>query len=124
MKEKIFKNYFVSAIRKGIVVANYYAHSLAALAVVKLRHPGCEVEIFDVSKYGFDFGDAPVVRCDGGKVCSIRCRETDQRWRSAKVCATELGIPVKTLYSALRRGSRIYGHTYEYCEDYEERKDL
>lgn len=122
MKEKISINYFFSVFKKGIVVATYYAYNLAALAVVKLRHPGSEVEVFDVSKYGFSFGDAPVVKYDGGKVCRIRCCETGQEWRTAKVCADEIGIPVKTLYSALRRGSRIYGHTYEYCEDYENGK--
>lgn len=117
MKEKIYKNYFLSCVKKGLVVANYYCHTLAAVAEAKLRHPGCSVEAFDVSKYGFSFGDAPVIKVDGGMVHAVRCIDTGKTWRSTKECCNEMGIPLKALYTAIRRGSRVYGHRYEYYKN-------
>lgn len=116
MNEKIYKNYFLSAVKDGKVVANYYSNSMAAIAEVKLRHPGCEVEAFDVRKYGFYFGDAPVIRVEGGVLHAIRCIDTGKIWRSAKQCCEEINVPLKTLYTAIKRCSRLYGHRYEYSK--------
>lgn len=118
MNEKIGKNFFLSAIKKGVVIANYFSNSLAAIAEVKLRHPGCEVEAYDVRHYGFSFGDAPIIKVEGGPMLHrVRCRETGKVWNSVKLCCKEIGLPLKTLYTALRRGSRVYGHHYDYFED-------
>lgn len=118
MKDKIGKNYFLSCVKDGVVVANYYSNSLAAIAECKERHPGCEVEAFDVRKYGFSFGDAPVLRIEGVSVLHrVKCRETGKIWQSVKKCCEEIGLPIKTLYSALKRGSKVFGHHYDYCKD-------
>lgn len=117
MTEKIHKNYFFSIILKGKVIARRYANSLKGIMAEKLKHPGCEVEVFDIKDYGFSFCEAPVVKVEGGTLHAIRCVDTGKTWRSAKECCAEIGIPLKTLYTAIRRGSRVYGHRYEYCKD-------
>ena len=115
MRKKIGKNYFLSIIVGGMVVANYYANSLAVLDSLKKDYPGCEIEAFDVSKYGFSFGDAPVITVEGGPmVHRVKCRETGEIWESVKLCCETLGCSLKTLYTALRRGSRLYGYHYDY----------
>ena len=114
MMDKIRKNFYISAIVGGVVVACYYTNSLLAIAEVKLRHPGCEVEVFDIQAYGFSFGDAPVIKVEGGRLYKVRCVETGQVWRTAKIACEEIGVPLKTLYTAIRRGSRVYGYHYEY----------
>lgn len=115
--DKIRKNYFLSAVIGGVVVASYYTNSLLAIAEVKLRHPGCEVEAFNIEKYGFVFGDAPVIRVEGGTLHAVKCKETGQIWRTAKICCEEIGVPLKTLYTVIRRGSRLYGYHYEYTQE-------
>jgi hypothetical protein len=118
MKNKIGKNFYLAAVRGGKVVAYYFSQSLAAIAEVKSRHPGCDVEAFDVHEYGFDFGDAPVINVEGGPMLHrVRCRETGKVWQSVKQCCKEIGMPLKTMYTALRRGSRVFGHHYDYFED-------
>ena len=117
MKEKIGKNYFLAVVVGGRVVANYYTNSLVVVTEMKRRHPGCEVEVYDVSRFGFSFGDAPMVRVEGGIIHhGIRCIDTGQTWQSARDCCEEIGVPLKTLYTAVRRGSRVYGRKYEYCK--------
>lgn len=117
MNDKIWKNYFLAAYKDGVVVANYYSNSLAAIEEVKARHPGCQVEAFDVSKYGFYFGDAPVIKVEGVMMHAIRCIDTGKIWRSAKECCKDVGIPLKTLYTAIRRCSSVFGHKYEYSKE-------
>lgn len=116
MCDQIKKNFFFAVSVGGIVVANYYANSLAAIPSIKERYPGCEVEVFDVSKYGFSFGEAPVIKVEGVAMRAIKCKETGKVWRSAKQCCAEVRIPLKSLYTAIYRGSRIFGYHYEYCE--------
>ena len=117
MRKKINKNFFLSVVVGGIVVANYYANSLAVLKDLKEDYPGCEIEVFDVSKYGFSFGDAPVITVEGGPmVHRVRCRETGEVWESVKACCKKIGCSIKTLYTSLRRGSRLYGYHYDYEE--------
>ena len=116
MCDQIKKNFFFAVSVGGIVVANYYANSLAAIPSLKERYPGCEVEVFDVSKYGFSFGEAPVIKVEGVAMRAIKCKETGKVWRSAKQCCAEVRIPLKSLYTAIYRGSRIFGYHYEYCE--------
>lgn len=114
MSDKIGKNYYLAAVKDGRVVASYYARSLAAVASVMVRHPGCEVEAYSVSEYGFAFGDAPVIKVDGvPMVRGVRCRETGETWASVKECCESVGLPLKAVYSGLRRHTRVYGHTYE-----------
>lgn len=117
MNEKIGKNYFLSCIKRGIVIATYYCYNLAAIAEAKLRHPGCKIEAFDISKYGFSFGDAPIIRIEGGTLHEVMCVETGKVWRNAKECCEEVGVPLKTLYTAIRRGSRVYGFHYQYTKN-------
>ena len=112
--KKIKVNYFLAIVVGGVVKQNYYANSLDVIPDLKKDYPGCEVEVYDVSKYGFDFGDAPVIKVEGGRISSIRCRETGEIWQSAKECCKALGMPLKTLYTAIRRGSRIFGKHFEY----------
>lgn len=114
MMEKIKKNFFLAAVAGGAVVASYYSNSRDAIAEVKLRHPGCDVEVYDVSSYGFSFGDAPVIRIEGGMLNAVRCVETGTTYRTVKECCEQIGVPLKTLYTAIRRGSRVYGYHYEY----------
>lgn len=116
MCKKIGINFFLSIILGGIVKANYYANSLSVIPELKDRYPGCEVEVFDVSKYGFAFGDAPVIKIEGGRISRIKCLETGQIWKSAKECCKEIGVPLKTLYTVIRRGSRLFGKHYDYDE--------
>lgn len=116
MCDQIKKNFFFAVSVGGMVVANYYANSLAAIPSLKERYPGCEVEVFDVSKYGFSFGEAPVIKVEGVAMRAIKCKETGKVWRSAKQCCAEVRIPLKSLYTAIYRGSRIFGYHYEYCE--------
>lgn len=116
MCEKICINFFLAVSVGGVVKANYYANSLDVLPVLKGRYPGCEVEVFNVKQYGFAFGDAPVIKVDGCTLHGIRCKDTGQTWRSAKACCEDIGVPLKTLYSAIRRGSRLYGQRYEYYD--------
>jgi hypothetical protein len=117
MTKKINKNFFLSVVVGGIVVANYYANSLAVLEDLKKDYPGCEIEAFDVSKYGFSFGDAPVINVEGGPmVHHVICRETGERWDSVKACCEAIGCSLKTLYTSLRRGSRLYGYHYDYFD--------
>ena len=117
MKEKISKNYYLSLVVGGMVVASYYANSLVVIPELKAKYPGSDIEIFDVSKYGFSFGDAPVIRVDGGIIHhGIRCVNNGKMWRNARECCEEIGVPLKTLYSAIRRRSKVYGLTYEYVK--------
>ena len=117
MSKKIGMNYLLAIVVKGRVVANFYANSLAVISDLKKDYPGCEVDVFDISRYGFSFGDAPVIKVEGGPmVHRVRCRETGKIWESVKQCCKEIGMPLKTLYTALRRGSRIFGHHYDYLD--------
>ena len=117
MTKKIKINFFLSVVVNGVVVKNYYANSLKVIPDLKKEYPGCEVEVFDVSKYGFDFGDAPVIKVEGGPMLHhVKCRETGRLWDSVKQCCKDIGVPLKTLYTALRRGSRIFGHHYDYLD--------
>ena len=117
MSDKIGKNYYLAAVKDGRVVASYYAWNLAAVASVMLRHPGCEVEVYDVRQYGFAFGEAPVIKVDGVPVIrGVRCRDTGMVWQSVKQCCMDVGMPLKALYTALRRGNRVYGHYYDYYD--------
>lgn len=116
MTKKIKINFFLAVVVDGVVKANYYANSLDVIPGLKKDFPGCEVEVYNVSSYGFDFGDAPVIKVEGGYIKGIRCIETGAIWRSAKECVKELGMPLKTLYTAIRRGSRIFGQHFEYYE--------
>ena len=114
---KIKVNFFIAVIVGGVVKANYYANSLAVIPDLKLDFPGCELEVYDVSRYGLDFGNAPTITVEGGQMLHrVRCRETGKTWDSVKECCKELGLSLKTLYTALRRGSRIYGFTYDYFD--------
>jgi len=114
---KIKVNFFIAVIVGGVVKANYYANSLAVIPDLKLDFPGCELEVYDVSRYGLDFGNAPTIKVEGGQMLHrVRCRETGKTWDSVKECCKELGLSLKTLYTALRRGSRIYGFTYDYFD--------
>lgn len=117
MNEKINKNFFLSVVKDGVVIANYYSNSRSVIPSLKDKYKGCEVEVFDISKYGFSFGDAPVYKIHGGRLGRIECRETGHRWNSAKECCKEIGVPLKTLYTAIRRGSRIFGHHYKYADE-------
>jgi hypothetical protein len=90
---------------------------LEVIPELKGRYPGCEVEVFNISSYGFSFGDAPVIKIEGGVLHAIRCIETGKIWKNAKECCSELRIPLKTLYTAIRRGSRIFGRHFEYYND-------
>jgi len=114
MSEKIHKNFFISVVRGGKVVANYYSNSLACVPYLQDKYKGSTIEYFDIKKYGHSFGDAPVIRIEGGRISSIKCRETGEIWESAKECCKALGMPLKTLYTAIRRGSRIFGKHFEY----------
>lgn len=114
MSEKINKNFFISVVKGGKVIANYYSNSLACVPYLQDKYPGCTIEYFDIKKYGHSFGDAPVIKVEGGRISSIRCRETGEIWQSAKECCKALGMPLKTLYTAIRRGSRIFGKHFEY----------
>lgn len=117
MSEQINKNYYLAVIVKGKVVANYYTNSLAVLPELKTKYKTNEIEVFDIKKYGHSFGPAPVIRIEGGRISGIKCRETGERWRSAKECCKALGMPLKTLYTAIRRGSRVFGHHFDYADD-------
>lgn len=117
MSETIGKNYFLAVVVGGKVVANYYTNSLAVIPELKEKYKGCEVEWFDIKKYGHSFGPAPVIKVDGGRISGIRCRETGQCWKSAKECCKALGMPLKTLYTAIRRGSRVCGFHFDYDHD-------
>lgn len=124
MSDKIGKNYYLAAVKDGRVVASYYARSLAAVASVMVRHPGCEVEAYSVSEYGFAFGDAPVIKVDGvPMVRGVRCRETGETWASVKECCESVGLPLKALYTGLRRGSRVYGHYYDFYDPATDKTD-
>lgn len=115
--KKIKVNYFLAIVVGGVVKQNYYANSLDVIPDLKKDYPGCEVEVYDVSKYGFDFGDAPVIKVEGGAMLHhVRCVDTGQVWDSVKECCKAMSLPLKTLYSALRRGRRVFGHFYEYFE--------
>jgi len=114
MSETIGKNYFLAVVVGGKVVANYYTNSLAVIPELKEKYKGCEVEWFDIKKYGHSFGPAPVIKVDGGRISGIRCRETGQRWKSAKECCEAIGMPLKTLYTAIRRGRPTLGLHFDY----------
>lgn len=120
MKEKIGKNFLISCIVGGTVVANYYANSLLVIPELKEKYHGCEVEVFDVSKYGFSFGDAPVFRIHGGTLHEVMCVETGKIWRNARECCEEIKVPLKTLYTAIRRFGKVYGRHYQYAKTKEE----
>jgi len=114
--ERINKNYFLSCVKDGKVVASYYTNSLHAIPYLRALHKVDEIEAFDVKKYGFAFGEAPVIHVEGGRISGIRCRESGKFWRSAKECCKAISVPLKTLYTAIRRGSRIFGYHYEYYD--------
>ena len=116
MREQIGKNYYLAVVRDGKVVANFYTNSLVVIAELKDRYKADDIEVFDIKKYGHSFGPAPVIKVEGGYIKGIRCIETGAIWRSAKECVKEMGMPLKTLYTAIRRGSRIFGRHYEYVE--------
>ena len=116
MSEQIGKNFFLVIFVNGKAVRNYYANSLAVIPSLKEKFKGCEIEVFDIKKYGHSFGPAPVISVEGGRISGIKCRETGERWRSAKECCKALGMPLKTLYTAIRRGSRVFGHHFDYAD--------
>ena len=105
-------NYLFGVIRAGKVIKRYFGHSLSMLAAIRKKFPGCEVEAFDVSEYGMTFQSTPGLIADGVYYYKVRCKETDEEWTSAKECAMSIGVPIKTLYTAIRRGSALQGRHY------------
>ena len=102
-------NYLFGVIRAGKVVKRYFGHSLSIIAAIRKKFPGCEVEAFDVSEYGMTFRDSQSVIADGVYHYRVRCEETKEEWESAKECAKAIGVPVKTLYTAISRGTALRG---------------
>ena len=105
-------NYLFGIVKAGKVVRRYFGHSLAIIAALRKKFPGCEVEAFDVSEYGMSFESTPGLVADGSFFYKVRCKETGTVWNNAKECAKAIAVPVKTLYTAIRRGTALKGNHY------------
>ncbi len=102
-------NYLFGVVKAGKVIMRYFAHSLSVLGAIRKKHPGCEVEAYDVSEYGMKFKDTPCIIAEGNYFYKVQCKETGTIWENAKECAKAIGVPVKTLYTAISRGSELKG---------------
>ena len=105
-------NYLFGVVKAGKVIKRYFGHSLSIIAAIRKKFPGCEVEAFDVSEYGMKFSDTPTVIAEGSYSYKVRCEETGSIWNNAKECAKMIGVPVKTLYTAINRRSALRGRHY------------
>lgn len=106
-------NYLLAVSKAGKVIKRYFVHSLSLVAAVRKKHPDSEIEAFDVSEYRMKFKDTPTIIASGDYFYRVRCTESGQEWGSVKECAKDIGVPVKTLYSAIARKNAIRGRHYE-----------
>lgn len=105
-------NYLLAVSKAGKVIKKYFVHTLSLIAAIRKKFPGCEVEAFDVSEYGMSFKDTPTIIADGEYYYKVRCEETGEVWQSTKECAKAIGVPYKTLNSAINRYSVLRGRHY------------
>lgn len=105
-------NYLLSVVKGDKVSKLYFAHSLTVLSAIRAKYPDSKNDAFDVSEYRMKFKDTPTVIADGSYRYQVRCSETNAIWASPKECAKEIGVPVETLYTAIRRGSALQGRHY------------
>ena len=105
-------NYLFGVIKAGKCIKRYFGHSLTILGAIRKKHPECEVEAYDVSEYGMKFKDTPCIIAEGNFFYKVQCKETGKIWENAKECAKAIGVPVKTLYTAISRGSALQGCHY------------
>lgn len=105
-------NYLFGVIKAGKVIKRYFGHSLSIIGAIRKKFPGCEVEAYDVSEYGMKFKDTPCIIAEGNYFYKVQCKETGKIWANAKECAKAIGVPVKTLYTAISRGSGLQGFHY------------
>ena len=105
-------NYLFGIVKAGKVIRRYFGHSLAIIAALRKKFPGCEVEAFDVSEYGMTFDTTPGLIANDAYYYKVKCRETGETWNNTKDCAKAIGVPVKTLYTAIRRGTALQGKHY------------
>lgn len=111
-------NYLLAVSKAGKCFKRYFVHSLSLIAAVRKKHPDSEVEAFDVSEYGLKFENTPTLIASGHYFYRVRCRETGEEWDSPKECAKAIGVPVKTLYSAIKRDNAIRGRHYDKITNY------
>jgi hypothetical protein len=108
-------NFLISVVRKGVVVALHWSHKLRELATIRAMHPGCDIEIADMTG-GKPIFDEPQV--DEPKPrhyrCKVRCIETGKEFKSIKDCCATNGYNAQTLYLAIKHGTDIGGYHYEY----------
>lgn len=104
--------YLFGVVKAGKVIKRYFGHSLSIIAAIRKKFPGCEVEAFDVSEYGVKFPKPPNTIADGRYYYRVRCIETGEEWESVTACSKALGVPPKSLYSAIARNSALRGKHY------------
>lgn len=114
MDDYINKNYFLVIEKDGKIIETYYANSTCVINELKKKHKGASIDVYDIKGYEQTFGPAPTIRVDGCRISGVKCRETGKTWLSVKACCREIGMPLKTLYSAIQRGNRVMGYHFDY----------
>ena len=102
-------------VRKGVVVALHWSHRLKELATIRAMHPGCEIEVADLTG-GKPLYEEPKAteRKPRHYRCKVRCVETGEDYKSIQDCCAANGYNPQTLYLAIKHGTDLGGYHYEY----------
>ena len=113
----------------------FYSESLTMLPTVKLLHPGCEIEVFDIEPYKtlWDYKrrksgrrlltavNSYWLRKRGNRAVKVKCTTTGEVYSSALECSRRLNIPLMTIYQALNKKFAARGLRFEYYFSEEEK---
>ena len=114
-------NYLIAVFNKnGKNDGLYYSDDLSELQTIKAVHKGCEIQISDIRDARFLSGDLIEKEVQANNVkkmrigwsFAIRCVETDEVFKSIRVCSIEKNIPYKILYASIRNHAGIKGFHY------------
>lgn len=116
-------NYLVAVVSNGECRHLFYSHDLSDLPMLKEMYRGCSFEIADLRPYReISKKSAKVVTPQkaflmhkrGKGATKVLCRTTGKVFDSVKACSEELGIPVMTIYQAIRRNFAASKMYFEY----------
>lgn len=115
---EIRKNYFIAVSTGGKVRRLLYANSITAVPLLKDRYHTDDVDVYNISSYGFKFADtrkdAPV-----GSRCRVRRINDGKEWPCVRDCCMDLGVTGKMLIRAITQKRLLYGCQYVFVENVE-----
>ncbi len=112
-----YNNYLVSAHKDGKVHHLYYSEDLSDLQTIKAMHKDCEVEVIPLSttirKKEKPQTDNYVISRNGKPFANrVKCIETGRIFKSVSDCSSQMTIPPKRIYKAIRRNIAAYGYHF------------